>query len=70
VSTNAGTATPSICWRMALLLTVTDLGGQLAGAVAAAVLDPGLPQLVRGVRVIQVVLGDHGLAATDPVVER
>jgi hypothetical protein len=34
------------------------------------VLDPRVEQLVRGVRVIEVVLADYGLAAVDPVVER
>src|SRR5688500_15371771 len=54
--------------RLALLVTVTDLGGQPAGPVGAAVLDPRVAQLVRGIGIVEIGVGHHGPAATDPVV--
>jgi hypothetical protein len=46
------------------------LGSQPAGAVATTLLDPRVTQLVRGVRAVEIVLGDPGAAAVHPAVER
>lgn len=50
--------------RLALLVTVVDLGGQPAGAVGATVLGPGIVQFVGGVRVVEVLVG-HGPGCRD-----